>query len=245
MKMIANFIAYVLLSVQLFAQDTDKTIVISDDLKIIPLSENALIHDSMMQVEGWGNVSCNGLIYINNGECYLFDTPANDSLSEILINWLENVEKVRIKGVVVNHYHDDCLGGLAAFHKRGIPSYANIRTLKLAANENNVIPHIGFDHKLVFQLGDKEIVCEYFGEAHTTDNIVAWFPADRLVFGGCMIKSLNAGKGNLNNANTLEWPSTIRKVKKAFPDVQTVVPGHGKYGDIELLDYTIRMFSTN
>ena len=57
MKMIANFIVYVLLSVQLFAQETDKTIVISDDLKIIRLSENALIHDSMMQVEGWGNVS--------------------------------------------------------------------------------------------------------------------------------------------------------------------------------------------
>lgn len=53
MKMIANFIVYVLLSVQLFAQETDKTIVISDDLKIIRLSENALIHDSMMQVEGW------------------------------------------------------------------------------------------------------------------------------------------------------------------------------------------------
>ena len=57
-----------------------------------------------------------------------------------------------------------------------------------------------------------------------------------------MIKSLNAGKGNLEDANIDERSNTVEKVKKQYADVKTVIPGHGKFGGIELLDYTIEMF---
>ncbi|MBT8184938.1 MAG: subclass B1 metallo-beta-lactamase, partial [Eudoraea sp.] len=61
----------------------------------------------------------------------------------------------------------------------------------------------------------------------------------------CMIKALNAPKGNLNDANTEEWASTVRKIKSAYPDLEIIVPGHGKWGDITLLNYTIKLFSTH
>ena len=40
----------------------------------------------------------------------------------------------------MNHFHDDCLGGLQAFHDAGIRSYAQAQTPALAAEDGAVIP---------------------------------------------------------------------------------------------------------
>ncbi len=69
-----------------------------------------------------------------------------------------------------------------------------------------------------------------------------YIPGEKVLFGGCLIKEVGAGKGNLGDANTEEWPDTVRKIKQAYPEVKYVVPGHGKVGGLELLDYTIGRF---
>ena len=82
----------------------------------------------------------------------------------------------------------------------------------------------------------------YPGEAHTRDNIITWVPSERTIFGGCMVKSMNAGKGNLADANVNAWSDTVRKVKSLCPTATLVIPGHGDAGGTELLDFTIRLF---
>ena len=64
----------------------------------------------------------------------------------------------------------------------------------------------------------------------------------KILFGGCMVKSLDGGRGYLGDANLKQWSATISKVKKAFPGAKIVIPGHGDQGGIALLDYTIKMF---
>lgn len=65
------------------------------------------------------------------------------------------------------------------------------------------------------------------------------------MFGGCLIKEINASKGYLGDANVQAWAATVKKVKKAYPNVKTVIPGHGEIGGKELLDYTITLFKNN
>ena len=57
-----------------------------------------------------------------------------------------------------------------------------------------------------------------------------------------MIKEIDAGPGYLGAANLKQWSATVQKVKAAYPKATTVIPGHGKHGGTELLDYTIKMF---
>jgi metallo-beta-lactamase class B len=142
----------------------------------------------------------------------------------------------------VNHFHNDCLGGLEAFHKKGITSYASKKTIELAQKDSVTVPQISFNEKLSLRIGKKEIVNQYLGEAHTKDNIISFIPSENTMFGGCMVKEINAGKGFLGDANEKEWSNTIRNIKKAFPTAQFIVPGHGKPGGQELLDYTIGLF---
>ena len=211
-------------------------------LVIEQLSPTIFKHKTYLQTQDFGNVGCNGMIYITNSEALVFDTPTNDEVSKELIDWIKNEKKAKVSGVVVNHFHKDCLGGLNEFHKEGIPSYANNLTIELAKKTNVTFPKNGFDGRLYLTLGDNKVVTQFLGEGHTKDNTVSYVENENVLYGGCMLKSLKASKGNLEDANVLAWSKTVTKVKATFPNIKTVIPGHGKVGDASLLDYTIQLF---
>ena len=215
---------------------------VSETLKITRLTEHTYIHESYLEIPDYGPFPCNGLILVDEGEAIIFDTPTSDLVSEELINWVENELDADVNAVVINHFHTDCLGGLDAFHAMGIPSHANEQTIPLAENRGGAVPMNGFGETGQLKAGGIEVINRFFGEGHTRDNIVSYIPAENVLFGGCMIKSMGAGKGNLNDANVAEWSRTVAKIKERYPDIEHVVPGHGKSGGEELLDYTIEMF---
>lgn len=221
-----------------------KEVYQSEALVITRISENAFIHTSYLQTNDFGNVPCNGLLITGGKEAYVFDTPIDNASSVELIEWITSSLGLAIKGVLPTHFHNDCLGGLQAFMDNGIASYASDHTIRLAQENNLVIPQHGFRDSLEFKLGGETILAKYFGEGHTRDNVVVFFPKDEVLFGGCLIKELGAQKGFLGDANLSTWSSTVENVKKGFPDVKIVVPGHGDFGNSELLDYTIDLFKT-
>lgn len=215
----------------------------SADLLIIQLSENSFEHISYLQTDDFGNVPCNGLIVRSGKEVIVFDTPVGDKCSLELIEWIRKTLGCSINAIIPTHFHNDCLSGLEAFHQNKIPSYASFRTIELARQQKFSIPDNGFGDSLRLKLSTEHVIVQFFGEGHTRDNVVGYFPAEKILFGGCLIKELNASKGFLGDANLAEWSATVEKVKKAYPDLRLIVPGHGRYGDGSLLDYTIKLFS--
>ena len=220
-------------------------IVIAEGLSVIKLTDNVYQHVSDLETTDFGKVKCNGLIYLNGNDAIICDTPTNDILSSDLLGWLKtNHPRIKIKAVIINHFHTDCLGGLKAFHDAGISSYSHERTkalLELKGDTSNT-PQFFFSTSLEITVGNKKIINYYPGEAHTLDNIITWIPSEKTIFGGCMVKSMNAGKGNLADANVEAWPGTIERIKSFCPSARIVVPGHGDAGGQELLDYTIALF---
>ncbi len=225
----------------LFAQQ-NQSVYHSETLQIEQISPNTFVHISYLITSDFGKVGCNGMIVINGGEALVFDTPAENEASKELISWLETDQKVKVKGVLATHFHDDCVAGLDAFHERDIPSYGSIKSISLAKAEGNLVPENSFKKNLTLQVGGLEVVTRFLGEGHTRDNVVAYVPSDQVLFGGCLIKAQGAGLGFLGDANTGSWSKTVGKVKSNFPEIQIVIPGHGKIGGVDLLDYTIRMF---
>lgn len=213
----------------------------TDSLEIGTLTEHTYLHTSFLETESFGRVACNGMIVVNNGEAIVFDTPSNNIVSKELMDWLDT-QNVTVKAVVATHFHDDCVGGLKTFHQRGVPSYAHQETIRLLAGNETEIPQNGFTDITELRVGNKKVILEFMGAGHTNDNIIGFFPSEKIMFGGCLIKSIGAGKGNLEDANVMEWPKTVSKIKSKYPNTSIIVPGHGNYGDGELLDYTITLF---
>lgn len=216
---------------------------VSDRLKIIPISKNTYIHESYLQTQSFGLVPCNGLIFVSGKEAIVFDTPTNDSASVELLNWVQSELSVEVKAVIIGHSHDDCLGGLKVFHDSRIPSFANELTKELARKKNEVVPMNGFGVELVSYVGEDSVISTFLGQGHTKDNIVSYIPAEKVLFGGCLIKEINGTKGYVEEGNVNDWSGTVRKVNNRFSNIETVVPGHGQYGTKDLLDYTISLFS--
>lgn len=217
----------------------------SPTLEVHKISAHVYQHISFLETQSFGKVPCNGMVVVSGNEAVIFDTPAGDAASLELINWVEDKLRCKVKAIIPTHFHDDCLGGLNTFHERGIPSYAQQLTLELADKYSAPMPENSFDQIWELTIGGKKVLAEYFGEGHTRDNVIGYFPEEKIVFGGCLIKETGAGKGNLADANTLAWPQTVAKLKAKYPDAKLVIPGHGKPGGAELFDYTIKLFEKN
>ncbi|MGU3375296.1 CHM family subclass B1 metallo-beta-lactamase [Chryseobacterium sp. M5A1_1a] len=222
-----------------------KEIYKSNDLIITQISENAFIHTSFKQTNDFGNVPCNGLVVKNNHETIVFDTPINDKSSEELIKWINETLHSKINAIIPTHFHDDSMGGLQAFHNHNIPSYSYSKTIELGKENNFIVPKNSFNDSITLKVGNEEVIAKFFGEGHTKDNTVGYFPSENILFGGCLLKELEASKGYLGDANVSAWSGTVEKVKKEYPNVKIVIPGHGEYGNKKLLDYTITLFRTH
>ncbi len=214
----------------------------SKSLKVDKIGSNTFVHVSYLETESFGRVSCNGMIVIDDGEALIVDTPIEDRVSKELIGWIKNTLNCKPIGVIATHFHDDCLGGLNEFHGNGIPSYASLKTIDLAKSDSITSPQIGFENHFEIKVGNSKVINEFIGEGHTQDNIVSYFPNDKVLFGGCLIKRVNAKKGYLGDANINEWSNTVRAVKSKYKDAEIIIPGHGKPGGQELLSYTIELF---
>ncbi len=215
---------------------------VAEDVELIPLSPALFLHRSYSQTESFGKVGSNGLVHVSGGECLVFDTPMRPDHTEALLSFLEDSLHLQVKGLVVNHFHDDCLGGIEAFHRRGLPSYASELTRQLAGERGVPLPTETFSRRMTIRFGAEKVECYCPGPAHTRDNIVCWLPAEATLFGGCMVKAVDASKGFTGDASLSEWSGTIEKVRQRYGKARLVIPGHGDTGGTELLDYTIRLF---
>lgn len=222
-------------------QTENQRIIISDEIELIKLSERTYVHISVAEMQGFGSVSSNGLIFVVGNEAFLFDTPVTDSQTEVLVNWIADTLLANVTTFVPTHWHADNLGGLDYLHSIGVKSYANQMTIELAQANGMPVPQNGFSEYLELDLGGYKVYAHYFGGAHSADNIVIWVPSEKILFAGCMVRAINfTGLGNTADAVVHEWLPTIHQVIENFPDARIVIPGHGEIGGMELLEHTRR-----
>jgi len=220
------------------------TIYQTKNLIIKKLSNHIYKHISFLNTDEYGKVGCNGMLVINENKGIIFDTPTDNKSSLELISFVTNELKSEIIALIPTHFHEDCVGGIRKFEEYNIQTYATNQTIELLKKngQNFSKPIKEFDSNLELDIGNKKIYAEYFGEGHTKDNIIGYFPEDNAIFGGCLIKKIGASKEYLGDANTDKWSETVRKIKLKYPKTEIVIPGHGKSGGTELFDYTIELF---
>jgi metallo-beta-lactamase class B len=239
MNRIFFLLSLVLMHLQGQCQINHEIIKIGKDLELIKISDIAFVHVSYATLPEYGRIPANGLIFINNREAFLFDSPWNDSLTKVLVTYLERQMKLKIAGFIPNHWHNDCMGGLKYLQSQGIDSYANQKTIDIAREKHLPLPAHGFKDSLLLHLGDKVISCYYLGAAHSLDNIVVWIPSEKILFPGCMIKSLNSvDLGNVADGDLKAYPATMDRLIKKFRTAEIVIPGHGEIGGYDLLIHT-------
>lgn len=217
--------------------------VIEKPIKIIKLSDTVYQHISYKHVSPWGMVGASGLILIDKQQAIIIDTPWTLPATKQLLAWIEQ-QDLSVSAAVVSHFHEDASAHLTFLHQNDIATYATTMTNKLLSENNRTIASKQITEKIE-KLFDGGIEVFYPGAGHTQDNIVVWLPHEKILFGGCLVKSLKSNNlGNTEDANIKAWPKTIENIKKQYPEIKLVVPGHGPKGDKRLLTHTQQLALT-
>ncbi len=221
-----------------------ETIKLSDDVQIEKLQEGVWRHITVSNYPGFGPVPANGLIIANDAGAILIDTGWTSEQTAKILDWIENDLHRKTTCVVVTHSHTDRMGGISEVMRRHIRTVSSQRTAVFAKAAGLPVPTETFDKKLDLHLGSETIVqLRYPGAGHSVDNIIAWLPRQKILYGGCLIKAAkDKSLGYTKDADLDEWPKTVARVENEFPDAQVVIPGHGDIGGRNLLSHTIELF---
>jgi glyoxylase-like metal-dependent hydrolase (beta-lactamase superfamily II) len=255
---------------RLFSQDTLKTYPLNDDLVVKEIEK-----DLFVVIHSFPFAANCFLVRYSSNIFLLVDTPWDNDATQLLFEWLKKVYG-EFKMVAVNtHFHRDNLGGNYYLISQNIPVYGSDLTIQLFEEKGSVSRNVlieslqkpeyeGYlkalkasklkapdrifklDHGLELRISN-EIVDVFFpGAGHSPDNVVVYLRERKVLFGGCIVKSMNnKALGYTGDADLKEWPKSLRKIKNKFKEIRLVIPGHGKWGDRSLLHHTIKLLDAN
>jgi metallo-beta-lactamase class B len=192
------------------------------------LAPQIWLHTTTDLIAGVGYYPANGLILEQRDGSLLIDTGYRPEQAETLIEWSREHLDAPISNAVVTHFHNDRTGGIPALERHGIRALAHPMTCDLTRANGLPVPEPirGFDQNVHHLSPD----CELFfpGAGHTRDNIVVWFRPQRVLFGGCFLKSgTSVSLGNLADADVAAWGYSITRMHQRYDNPEIAVPGHG------------------
>ncbi|GJM60602.1 subclass B1 metallo-beta-lactamase [Persicobacter diffluens] len=242
MPTFATFLLLLFFGLPAFTQN----IKISDHVFLSPINEHTYLHVSFHEFEGFGKVASNGLLVIKNGKALLVDTPADEPTTIELYDYITSELNAQVTTLIIGHYHADCMAGMPFLQEKGVETISGSKTSSICKNTGKAQSQRKFKKALNFDFEGSKVDCRYLGGGHTEDNIVVYLPEEKILFGGCLVKSLSSKNlGNTEDADLKAWPKTLNKVEKTFPMSKIVIPGHGRSGGMDLILHSMDLLKNH
>ena len=244
--------------------------VLNPDLKLTKLSERIWVVTHSFP---WDSNSL--IVKASDQEVVLIDTPYTDEATELMLQFIENELKTTNVTAILTGFHIDNLGGTGCLLSHKIPVYGSDRTCQLIDERSaktlqqilswlkspeqdrfrqvySILKFEKPDHifpiqqGLFLEKGDLNFEVYFPGESHSPDNLTVYIRKLDMLFGGCMIKSLDSPNlGFTGDANMQEWPVSVKKVQEKYPTANLVIPHHGRWGDTLLVQHTLDLLANS
>lgn len=220
--------------------------LLSFQKKVQPLEITPLVNDFYIYTTyndfGGKPFPSNSMYLVTDAGVVLIDTPWDEKQFQPLLDSIEKRHHKKVVLCIATHHHADRTAGLEYYQSKGIPTYTSAMTLKFCKRKNEKQPEFTFKKDTIFTVGNIKIETFYPGKGHAPDNIVIWFEKEKILYGGCFVKSTESnGLGNLSDADVKAWPKSIQKVMAKFPKPSFVIPGHQDWSDNTTLQHTLNL----
>jgi len=264
-KMKRSFLVFFAVSPLSFTLSGQYEARLSDELFVSRLSDTVFV---VTHYFPWESNSL--IVRASQSEVVLIDTPYDVSATELMLDWIYSTMKPDKVTAINTGFHIDNLGGNQYLKEKGINIYGSDRTCSLidergSHTQQQIISWLKPEQKrirdvyekLVFvkpdkifrlddgiflEIGDLTFDVFFPGESHSPDNVVVYIKECRLLFGGCMVKALSsADLGFTGDANINKWPVSLKIVQEKYNSARIVIPHHGLWGDMSLVQHTINL----
>jgi metallo-beta-lactamase class B len=210
-------------------------------LHITHLTGDFYIYTSYNLYKG-EKIPANGMYLVTNEGVALFDTPWDTAQFQPLLDSIRKRHGKEVVFCIATHFHNDRSAGLEYYAKKGVKTYTTIRTDELSRKNGMKRAQFLIARDTSISLGGHSFEVMYPGEGHTADNIIIWFNKERIIYGACLIKSVDdEDLGYLGDANTTAYAATLRKVQEKCPQPKYVIVGHGNWSSTNALPQSIKM----
>ena len=187
-------------------------------------------------------IPANGMYVVTNAGVVLIDSPWDTTQFQPLLDSIRVRHDKEVLMCIATHFHDDRTGGLEYYKQKGIKTYTTKKTDELSKRRGMKRADFLIEKDTVFKIGQHSFQAYFPGHGHAPDNIIIWFENEKVLYGGCLIKStVDSDLGNLSDASVTDYPSTLMNVKKKCRDPKYIIPGHDNWTSIKSLDHTLKM----
>jgi len=185
-------------------------------------------------------VPANSMYMLTTKGAVLFDTPWDSTQFQPLLDSIKIKHNQDVVLCISTHFHEDRTAGLEFYRRKGIKTYTTKRTDEISKLRNEKRAEFLIYKDTLFTIGQHEFQTYYGGQGHSPDNIVIWFDKEKLLYGGCLVKSTEAEDlGNLSDANVKAWATTIKNIQHKFGNPDYIIPGHMDWHSKESLTHTL------
>ncbi|MDE3247686.1 MAG: BlaB/IND/MUS family subclass B1 metallo-beta-lactamase [Bacteroidota bacterium] len=212
-----------------------------EKLSIVPLTGNYYIYTTYNLYQG-SPVPANGMYLVTKRGVVLFDTPWDSTQFQPLLDSIEQKHHQPVILCIATHWHADKTAGLEYYRRKGIKTYTTVLTDELSKANHQPRAEYLLTKDTVFHTSSYTFETFYPGEGHTKDNIVLWFPKEKILYAGCLVKGAEAKTlGFLGDGNTAAYASTLKKLKAKYPHPNFIIVTHSDWHDTNSLQHSIEM----
>jgi metallo-beta-lactamase class B len=235
MRTIILTTAFIFSLTNIFGQAPDS------NLQITRLTGDFYIYTTYNLYKG-ERIPANGMYLVTDKGVVLFDTPWDTAQFQPLLDSIQSKHNKTVMLCIPTHFHDDRTGGLEYYRQQGIKTYTTALTDEFSKKNNKKRAEFLIAKDTVFSIGGYSFETFYPGQGHTPDNIVIWFKKQKILYGACLIKSVeDEDLGYLGDANKTEYAATVKNVQKKCRKPKYVITGHGDWTHVKALQHTRMM----
>jgi metallo-beta-lactamase class B len=232
---------FVILSIFLFSLSAASSQMPNPGLTISHLTGDFYVYTTYGSYNGM-LVPANSMYLLTSKGIVLFDTPWDSTQFQPLLDSIKIKHNQDVVMCISTHFHADRTAGLEFYRRKGVKTYTTERTDKMSKARNEKRAEFLIHNDTLFTMGQHIFQTYYGGEGHSPDNIVIWFDKEKILYGGCVVKSTEAEDlGNLSDANVKAWAVTIKNIQHKFKNPNYIITGHQDWSSKESLTHTLNL----
>jgi len=187
-------------------------------------------------------VPANGLYLVTNAGVVMIDTPWDTTQFQPLLDSIKARNNKNVVLCIATHFHEDRTNGLEYYRAQGIKTYTTRQTDELSKKTGKKRAEFLMDKDTLFHIGQYSFQTYYPGKGHAPDNIVIWFEKEKVLYGGCLVKSIaDDSLGYLGDASVPDYATTIKNIQRKCGRPKYVIPGHDDWSNTASLEHTFMM----
>jgi len=191
-------------------------------------------------------VPANGMYLVTDSGVVMFDTPWDTTQFQPIIDSIKSRHNKSVVVCIATHSHKDKTAGLEFFKEHGVKTFTTIQTDDISKEKGEKRAEFLMGKDTLFTVGKYKFQTCFAGQGHTADNIVVWFEKEKVLYGGCLVKSVEATDlGYVGESNIEAWPATIKKLQAKFQKPKFIIPGHGTWASNKSLEHTLKLLKEN